>query len=61
MSTESVIEKIKKLLNMTESNGCTEAEAKRALTLAHKLLAEHNISMGQLNASEQEEITKYYL
>lgn len=42
---------------MTEQNGCTEAEAKRAMALAHKLLAEHNISMSQLNEHEQEEIT----
>lgn len=49
-----VIDKIKKLLNMTEENGCTPAEAQRALALAHKLLAQNHLSEDSLGADEDE-------
>lgn len=56
MNASSIIEKVKKLLNMTEKNGCSESEAQRALALAHKLLAENNLSMSQVEAVQEEEI-----
>lgn len=49
-----VIDKIKKLLNMTEENGCTPAEAQRALALAHKLLAQNHLSEDSIGADEDE-------
>lgn len=49
-----IIDKIKKLLNMTEENGCTPAEAQRALALAHKLLAQNNLSEDSLGVEEDE-------
>lgn len=43
-----LIEKIKKLLQKTESRGATQAEAAAAFALASKLLAEHNLDLADL-------------
>jgi len=44
----SVKEKIKKLLEMTQANGATEAEAAVAMEKAQKLLADHNLSEAEI-------------
>lgn len=55
--SDSIKTKIKKLLEMTEQNGCTEAEAAVALEKAQRLLAEHNLSMDEV--SEVKEPTDF--
>ena len=44
MTDDSMKTKIRKLLDMTEQHGCTEAEAAVALEKAQKLLAAHNLT-----------------
>lgn len=53
---ESIIEKIKKLLAMTERSGCTQAEAIQAALMAQKLIAEHNVSASEMDTSASEPI-----
>ena len=43
MSKDQVIDRVKKLLEMTESNGCTASEAATAMAMAQKLMAQHGI------------------
>ena len=45
MTNEKIIEKIKKLLEMTEENGASENEAMVAALKAQKLMAEYNIDL----------------
>ena len=45
MTHDKVIEKIRKLLNMTQDNGCTEGEAMTAALMAQKLMAEYDIDL----------------
>ena len=45
---ESAIEKIRKLLAMTERAGCTQAEAVQAALMAQKLIVEHGVKEGEL-------------
>ena len=44
----SVIEKLRKILAKTEEAGCTEAEAQSAMARASRLMAEHNLSLDQI-------------
>lgn len=53
---DSIIEKIKKLLAMTERSGCTQAEAIQAALMAQKLIAEHNVSASEMSESTCEPI-----
>ena len=45
---EAIIDKVRKLLNMTEDKGCSVAEAASAAALAQKLLSEHRLSVADL-------------
>lgn len=42
---EKIIEKIRKLLEMTEENGCSEAEAMTAALMAQKMMAKYDIDI----------------
>lgn len=48
MTTESVLEKIRHLMNKTVERGCTEGEAAAAAELVAKLLEKHNLSVVDL-------------
>lgn len=58
MNTErdSIIEKIKKLLEHTTDKGATEAEAIQFALKAQQLIAEHNVSEEELTGEELENI-----
>lgn len=47
MKKESIISRIKKLLNLTEDRGATTAEAATAAAKVQALLFEHNLDMSQ--------------
>ena len=49
---EKIIEKIKKLLNMTQENGASENEAIVAALRAQKLMAEYNINVADIETSD---------
>lgn len=46
---EEIISKIRKLLAMTEENGCTEGEAMTAALMAQKLMAKHNLTVADID------------
>jgi len=48
MVNETIINKVKALLNMTESNGCTEAEAGLAMERVQSMLLKHNLDMSTI-------------
>src|SRR4051812_48343500 len=48
---DSVINRIQKLMALTEGRGATEAEAALAASHVQRLLAEHNLSMAHIEAS----------
>lgn len=52
MDKTRIIERIRKLQQMTEERGATEAEALAAAEKLGKLMAEYNISQGELGAAE---------
>lgn len=54
MERESLLNRIRKLLNMTLAKGATEAEAEVALTMAQRLMDEHNIKAVDLPDGEAE-------
>lgn len=54
-ATESVIERIRKLLNMTTENGCSEAEAHYAANLAQKLCLQHGLEVSAMGEKPSEE------
>ena len=47
-----VIEKLRKILKRTEEAGCTEAESQAAMEMASRLMAEHNLSMGEIEKED---------
>ena len=47
-----IIEKLQKLLNMTEANGCSEDEAETAMRLAAILAAREGIELDALRAKQ---------
>lgn len=60
--TTKIIDKVRKLLNMTVEAGCTINEAASAYKQAQKLIVQHRISVSDLNEGNDEEITnKHYL
>lgn len=61
MTQEKVIDIIKKLLERTEANGCTPAEAATAASQVAILLAKHNLSMSEITAEEVELIKEDFL
>jgi hypothetical protein len=50
----ALIEKIRKILSRTEQAGCTPAEAETAYAMAARLLAEHNLSMADVELTSPE-------
>jgi uncharacterized protein DUF2786 len=55
---EAIIEKIKKLLNMTSDRGCSEDEAETALRMASGLMARHGIEQASLTANSVKNLAK---
>lgn len=53
---EKIIEKIKKLLEMTEENGASENEAMVAALKAQKLMAEYNLTVADIGTHDSKEI-----
>lgn len=51
--SDSMKEKIKKLLAMTTERGATEAEAQVAMEKANQLLKEHNLNFADINSLEE--------
>jgi hypothetical protein len=47
-----IINRIRKILARTEEAGCTEAEAATAMALASRLMAEHNLSMSEVETTD---------
>ena len=55
---EEMMDRVKKLLNMTEEKGCSASEAQVALGKVQSILVEYNISMKDVVIDEKDEITK---
>lgn len=55
MVTESILSKIKALLNMTVEKGCTTEEASTAMEKVQTLLLQHNLSIRDINTGEQKD------
>ena len=56
MCKESILNKIKNLLNMTIENGCSESEALNAMTLARKLMLKYKIEQKDLIDKTEKDI-----
>lgn len=54
---EKIINKIRKLLEMTEENGCSENEAMVAALKAQKLMAEYNLTVADIGDAEAKKQT----
>ena len=54
--TQEIIDKINKLLNVTEERGATEAEAIAASLMAQKLMKKYSIEYANIKNDEDEEI-----
>lgn len=52
--TDSIIDKIRKLLSATTGNGCTEGEAMNAAALAARLMDKYNIDEADILAGQAE-------
>lgn len=50
MTTEEVIERVRKLLRMTEGRGASTTEAEAAAEIARKMLDEHGLTLEQVEA-----------
>lgn len=61
MCNENVLNKIKKLLNMTIDNGCSEDEALTALTRARSLMLKHKIEEKDLIDTSEKDIISFEL
>ena len=61
MCDNSILNKIKHLLNKTVENGCTEAEALSALTTARKLMLKHKLEEKDILKEDDKEIVKMEL
>lgn len=55
MDRGAIIERIRKLLAMTERAGCTQAEAVQAALMAQRLMAEHDVGSSELHGSDDRE------
>jgi len=53
---QTVLDKIQGLLNMTEANGCSEAEAANAAAAASALMLKHRIERAELDKDEKPEL-----
>jgi hypothetical protein len=55
MSTDKILDRVKKMLALGNCEGATEAERETALRMAYNLLAKHNLSISDLPSDEQQE------
>lgn len=55
MSTEKIVEKIAKLLNVSKDRGATDAEAMSALAMAQQLMAKYGVAASDLEEVERDE------
>ncbi len=53
MENNDILLKLKALLNMTQANGCTEAEATTAMEKAQALMLQHNLTQASVNTDNQ--------
>lgn len=51
--TNPIIEKIKKLLRLAQDKGATEAEAATAMSMVQEILAQHNLSMSEIDMTDK--------
>jgi len=51
IDTEAIIEKIRKTLALANDKNASDQERETAMRMAHKLLAKHNLSMAEIEAS----------
>lgn len=51
-SKESIIERVRKILLKTEQAGCSADESEKAFAIASRLMAEHNLSMDEVEKRE---------
>jgi hypothetical protein len=63
VTTDDIVERIRKLLRLAENAGATEAEAAAALERANALLVRHNLSMDAIAVSggEQPTVTEQHI
>lgn len=59
MDRDSIVDRIRKLLAMTERAGCTKAEAVQAALLAQKLIADNDVSSSELHGGSDDEPIEY--
>lgn len=52
---EEIIDRINKLLEVTQEHGATEAEAVQAALMAQRLIAEHDVGEGELGGTSEKE------
>jgi hypothetical protein len=60
MSNESIIDRIRKLLDRTTDNGCTEAEAMTAAAMAAKLMDKFNVTDADVIAGQDKASAAYF-
>lgn len=53
--TTRIIDRVRKMLALANDAGATEGERENAIRMAHKILAKHNLSMAQVEASGKTE------
>lgn len=56
MSNEKTLNKIRAMLSKTVDNGCTEAEAMAALTMAQMMMDEHEVTLEDLKLEDEKAI-----
>ncbi|SFB10215.1 DUF2786 domain-containing protein [Selenomonas ruminantium] len=52
MDKQKIMERIAKLMQKTEDNGCTPEEAAAAASMVQKLIAKHHVDMGEFREVE---------
>jgi hypothetical protein len=56
---EGIARRIQKILSKTEEAGCTPQEAEAAFAMATRLLAEHNLTMDDVDTATAQKATEY--
>jgi hypothetical protein len=57
MSRESIIEKIRNLMQRTDQTGCSEAEVEAAMKIARKMMDTHQVEMADLMEAQKRSYT----
>ncbi|RKZ72484.1 MAG: hypothetical protein DRQ48_00300 [Gammaproteobacteria bacterium] len=55
MTREAALTQVRKLLNMTTNNGCTEAEAATAAGMAQKIMLKHDLAALDVDAPDEDD------